>query len=58
MARWPRIWARVVNALEEQERIDDLLKIEHEFINRYGDCLASKAARDGNCSSVRPPTCE
>lgn len=40
--RGPRIWARVLNALEEQERIDDLLKIEHEFIARYGDCLAEQ----------------
>ena len=41
-ARGPRIWARVVNALEDQERIDDLLKIEQEFITRYGDCLAEQ----------------
>ena len=41
-ARGPRIWARVMNALEEQERIDDLLKIEHDFITHYGDCLAEQ----------------
>ncbi len=42
MARGPRIWASVMNALEKQERIDDLLKIEHDFITRYGDCLAEQ----------------
>ena len=42
VARGPRIWARVMNALEDQKRIDDLLKIEHDFIARYGDCLAEQ----------------
>lgn len=42
VARGPRIWAQVINALEDQERIDDLLKLEHDFITRYGDCLAEQ----------------
>ena len=41
-ARGPRIWARVINALEEEHRLEALLKIEQELIERYGDCLAEK----------------
>jgi hypothetical protein len=41
-ARGPRIWARVINALEDQHRLEEVLKIEQELIERYGDCRAKK----------------
>jgi hypothetical protein len=44
MALGPLFGARVLSALEEQERIDDLLKFEHDFITRSGDCLAEQVS--------------
>ena len=41
-ARGPRIWARVINALEDHHRMEEVLKIEQGLIERYGDCLAKK----------------
>ena len=41
-ARGPRIWARVTSALEDQHRLEEVLQIEQDFIERYGDCLVEK----------------
>lgn len=41
-ARGPRIWARVINALEDQHRLEEVFQIEQEIIERYGDCLAEE----------------
>ena len=41
-ARGPRIWARVINALEDQQRLEEVLKIEQEIIERFEDCLPKK----------------
>jgi hypothetical protein len=43
-ARGPRIWARVINELEDHNRLEELLQIEQELIERYGDCLAEKGS--------------
>jgi hypothetical protein len=43
-ARGPRIWARIINALEEQNRLEELLKIEQALIERSGDCLVEKGS--------------
>ena len=42
LANGSRLWARIINALEDQERIDDLLQMEQDFIARYGDCLTEQ----------------
>jgi hypothetical protein len=41
----PRILARLINALEEHNRMEEVLKIEQELIGRFGDCLAEKGGK-------------
>ena len=41
-ARGPQTWARVTSALEDQHRLEEMLRIEQGIIERYGDCLAEK----------------
>jgi|ERR1051326_2420669 hypothetical protein len=41
----PRLWAKVIDALEVQERLADLLQLEQAFIDRYGDCLKEHEPR-------------
>ncbi len=43
-ARGPRIWARIINTLEDHHRIEELLQIEQALIERSGGCLAEKGS--------------
>jgi hypothetical protein len=45
-ARRLRIWALFINALEDQNRMEEVIKIEQELIDCYGDCLAEKGVLD------------